>query len=219
MFGVMFIYTGQTTNKKLEKIKYYGMGICITSSPSGTPAKDYGQVPCFLDNGAFSCWLKGYPFQKEVFLKTLNSAYSKGIKLDFIVCPDIVTQGKKSLKFSMKWALNELFGAPKLALAVQDGMSIQMINDIIPENHFSHIFVGGSNEWKWKTAEQWVEFAHSKKLKAHIGRCGTFKKLIKAYEMGADSVDSTNWVRNDNWKSIEKFLEYLEIAEELRHVK
>ena len=60
-------------------------------------------------------------------------------------------------------------------------------------------------EWKWKTAAQWVKLAHEKGMKCHIGRCGTLDKLIYADEIGADSVDSTSFVRNESWVIIDEY--------------
>ena len=205
----MKIYTGQTTGIKLEIIKSLDLGICISSSPVATPNKQFGNVDCILDNGAFACWQKGYPFQQDVFLSTMAQAYKCNINLDFIVCPDIVTGGKKSLDFSISWMDNEFLTAQRLALAVQDGMTHEYVGMNCNLERLTHIFIGGSKEWKWETAKDWVEFAHENNLKCHIGRCGTFENLKKAYEYGADSVDSTNFTRNNNWDAIKLFYAYL----------
>ena len=67
--------------------------------------------------------------------------------------------------------------------------------------------VGGSVEWKWDTAKEWVDFAHDKEMKCHIGQVGQLHYLIRAYEYGADSVDSSSIVRNKSWGIIDKFKE------------
>ena len=202
----MKIYTGMTTGEKLDKIKSLDMGICISTSPTTKPTKQHGEVNCFLDNGAFPCFAKGYPFQADVFRDSLKASYRHGIKLDFIVCPDIVAGGLQSLDLSLKWAKGELLGTPNLALVVQDGMKLKDVSHINPTTYFSYIFIGGSVNWKWETAEQWVEFAHSKGMKCHIGQVGTLERLKRAYEIGADSVDSTSFVRNNSFHIVESFL-------------
>lgn len=181
------------------------MGICLSSHSTSKPIKGYGEVPCFLDNGAFACFTKGYPFQAEVFRSTIKESYKHGIKLDFIVCPDIIAGGKKSLDFSISWAKGELLGTPQLALVVQDGMTEKDIFHITPTNHFSHIFIGGTPDWKWKTAESWVKLAHGLGMKCHIGQCGTLERLKYAEKIGADSVDSTNFTRNNAFHIVEEF--------------
>ncbi|MBV60946.1 MAG: hypothetical protein CMH65_06555 [Nevskiales bacterium] len=175
----------------------------IASSAGWKPKKEYKRVPCALDNGAFQCWRRGFPFMADVFRETLAESYRVGLTLDFIVCPDIVSGGKDSLSYSMKWANGELETAKNLALAVQDGMTVQ---DVRPYLHrFAWLFVGGTLDWKWQTAKQWIDLAHSRGLKCHIGRVGTLPHLKQAQRLGADSVDSTSFARNDSWHIIEEF--------------
>lgn len=203
--GRMTIYTGNCEGAKLEKAKSFGLGIMIASSPTWRPSKAYSCVPCALDNGAFQCWRRGFPFMADVFRETLAKAYEVGLSLDFIVCPDIVAAGKQSLEFSMKWAKGELQTVSHLALVVQDGMEPSGLMKGYHLPYFSHIFVGGTLEWKWRTAKEWIKYAHECGLKAHIGRCGTLQHLKAAEKWGADSVDSTSFARNDSWHIIERF--------------
>jgi len=202
----MKIYTGTCggNTKLLDKIKSLDMGMCVSSEVQ----KFYNEVPIFIDNGAFEAWRRGMPWSKLRFYDLLERCWKNGINADFIVCPDIVAGGLKSLEHSMKWADN--LQPARLALAVQDGMTISNVdrNDL---SQFTHIFVGGSVEWKWKTAEEWVKYAHSKGLKCHIGRCGTLERLRYAKKIGADSVDSTSWIRNKSWYIVEEFLRPLQI--------
>jgi len=65
----------------------------IASSPTWKPRKSYHRVRCALDNGAFQCWRRGFPFMSDVFRETLKTAYNIGLSLDFIVCPDILRNG------------------------------------------------------------------------------------------------------------------------------
>ena len=200
----MKIYTGTCGKDKLKKVIDFNMGIMISPCPTRNPSEGFKKVSCALDNGAFRNWKLGYPFMENLFWETLDKCRRYSIKFDFIVCPDIVTGGKKSLEFSMEWASTKLKTAQNLALAVQDGMTPKDVNTYLLEN-FTHIFIGGSVEWKWETAKQWVEYAHSKGLKCHIGRCGTLDKLKFSESIGVDSVDSQNFARNDSWGVIDKY--------------
>ena len=203
----MKIYTGQTSGDQLKKIISLGMGIMISSSPSSLPSKEIAKTYCALDNGAFTCYRKGYPFMKEVFLKTIQDAYKKNIPLDFIVTPDIIAKGMESYLYSFHWATIEpLKTAPNLALVVQDGITPGSLGSV---RRWSHIFVGGTVEWKWKTAKEWIDFAHSEGKKVHIGQCGKLEYLLMAYELGADSVDSTSWTVNDSFHIVEKFYDQI----------
>ena len=200
----MKIYTGNSYGIKLDKVKEYGLGIMISSSPTFSPVKEFSQVPCALDNGAFVAYKKGYPFPEKVFLNTLDKCYKLNIPLDFIVCPDIIAGGEKSLNFSIEWATGRLKTAPSLALVVQDGMTAHMI-DAYVLSLFECIFVGGTVEWKWKTADGWVKFAHASNKKCHIGQVGQKRYLSFAKHIQADSVDSTSIARNDSWLVVEEY--------------
>jgi len=213
----MKIYTGNAVGKKLDKIKKYELGIMISSSPVFKPSKDFSQVPCALDNGAFPAWKKGYPFPEKVFLDMLDKCYKLGIKLDFIVCPDIVGGGRRSLEFSLDWAGGKLKGTPHLALVVQNDAvtqesPLQVKQDMTPEmlaqydlSAFSHLFIGGSVEWKWQTADSWVQYAHKIGKKCHIGQVGQLKYLKFSDHIKVDSVDSTSIARNESWSIIQEY--------------
>jgi hypothetical protein len=118
--------------------------------------------------------------------------------LDFVVVPDRVGAGLESLEFSLMWK-NRLIGC-RLALAVQDGMTPDDIN----ADDWDYIFVGGTPEWKWQTVEDWVKFAHDHDLRCHVGQVGTLSRMEYCRLIGVDSIDSTNFVRNDDFTAIEK---------------
>jgi len=142
---------------------------------------------------------------EDVFMSSISEAYSVGLKLDFIACPDIVAGGVESLEFSMEWAEGRLRTARNLALVVQDGMTTRDVSRFLPLPQFSHIFIGGTKEWKWPVAGEWCDFAHKNRKKAHIGQCGRLEYLRAAKRVGADSVDSTSFVRNQSWEIIDEF--------------
>ena len=198
----MLIYTGNSDGEKLDRVKELNMGILIASSANRTISRRYREVPCALDNGAFQCFRRGFPFQADVFRRSLANAYQMGVTLDFIVCPDVVAGGMASLEFSMEWRLGELRTAPHIAFVVQDGMTIEDLHKHNIPQLFTQLFVGGTLDWKWKTASMWVDYAHHNGMKLHIGRCGTLPRLLQAEKMGADSVDSTSIARNDSWDTI-----------------
>jgi len=197
----MKIYTGTCggNHEDLARINSLGMGMMISAESRNL----YKKTPCAIDNGAFEAWRRGMPWSEKRFFDLLEKSYSHGISADFIVCPDIVAGGLDSLDWSMKWAPK--LRPARLALAVQDGMAPKDIHKTYLR-HFTHIFVGGSVEWKWQNAKTWVDFAHENGLLCHIGRCGTLDKLLYAFEIGADSVDSTSFVRHKSWHIIENFL-------------
>ena len=201
----MKIYTGQGAGKKFEEILKRDLGVCISSTPNVAPHKELKEVDCFIDNGAFTCYYKGYPFQEDIFLNTIKKSYKLGIKLDFIVCPDLLMQGKRSLEYSMEWALGRLKTAHNLALVVQDGITPNVIDTWNVWRRFTRLFIGGSVDWKWETAAMWVEYAKSRGVRVHLGQCGKLEDLKKAYNLGIDSVDSTSFCRNERWDIIDDY--------------
>ena len=202
----MMIYTGQTTSTKLDRIKQLGLGVMISSNPNTSPSKDLASndIHCALDNGAFTCYRKGYPFQEDVFIDTLKKCYKLNIKLDFIVCPDIIAGGKESLLFSIEWA-KRLRTTPNLALVLQDGME-EIDLDRHRLRYFSYLFIGGTVDWKWQTAEQWVNFARRNNKKIHIGQSGKLEFLRRAEGLRVDSVDSTSFTVNNSFHIVEEFI-------------
>jgi len=137
-----------------------------------------------FDNGVYSHFLKGEPFDDDKYLFRLDRAYRVGTPY-LSVAPDIVGGGEKSLELSMKW-MDKLPAWPWY-LAVQDGMTEAMVRPVL--NRFDGLFLGGSNGFK-ATAYHWRVFAHAHGKKFHYGRAGTARKIQHAIEVGADSADS-----------------------------
>jgi hypothetical protein len=188
----MRYYSGNDGTKAFSEIASdLNLGILITYPHSRTPKTFYA-----LDNGAFSAYINsreenfaGYP----AFIKKFKSP-------DFVVVPDLVAQGMKSFKFSCKW-MNKLPEGYPYYLAVQNGMINREVGKVI--QHFAGLFVGGTIDWKKKSAKEWIELAHRHDKKCHIGRIGTWQDILWAKRLGADSIDSTSWAQNDSYYHIE----------------
>lgn len=197
----MMIYTSFGGNpRQVEFIRNNQniMGWCYT--PQNYGKKDDERF--FLDNGAWSAFANDLTWDQDEFITAIRRHDGKNMRApDFIILPDVVGFGRESLKRSLAW-LNFMPDLPWY-LAVQNGMFPHMINKSICKR-LKGIMVGGSVEWKEKTAKIWVEFAHNNDIKAHIGRAGTLKKLLWAKNiLGADSVDSSNFVRHpENWEDL-----------------
>lgn len=148
-------------------------------------------IPYAVDNGAFHSWLNNMDFNEKQFMQTLSKINKLPIKPDFVICPDIVAEGSKSLEFSIKWAKNH--PRDDYYLAVQDGITTQRVAKSM--NGFKGIFVGGTMGWKLSTSETWTNLAHQLGLECHIGRIGTLRRLLWARRIGADSIDSSTFVQ------------------------
>jgi hypothetical protein len=149
-------------------------------------------VPWILDNGAFSYWKNNLPFDTKRFEDAIIKTEASKQMPDFVIVPDIVAGGYSSLDFSLGW-LNKIPANYNCYLAVQDGMEMQVIEGYL--DLFDGIFVGGSLEWKLRTAYEWVKLVHDHGKPCHIGRVGTFRRLVWAKSIGADSVDSSTFAQ------------------------
>lgn len=188
----MKIYFAAHGNKNIIKEQIRNnWGMMSTPFNWRTPTEDLFWA---LDNGAYSVWVNDLSFPAELFLKTLSKIPSNNPP-DFIVCPDIVAAGIKSLSFSLSW-IKRLPNDYEYYLSVQDGMEEKDVLSIIKD--FDGVFVGGTMSWKLRTGKGWCQFAHKNSIPCHIARIGTFKRLLFAKNMGADSIDSSTFVQGPN---------------------
>ena len=144
----------------------------------------------FVDNGAFTCWKNGQQFDSKGFLETLEKVAGYPVAPQFVVVPDLVAEGLKSLDYSLRWLerLKREFPDFRYALAVQDGMTEKEVEPVVSE--FDYLFVGGTLRWKVQTGKLWVNLARKHGKKCHVGRVGTVRRVRWAKAVGADSIDS-----------------------------
>jgi hypothetical protein len=143
-----------------------------------------------LDNGAWSAYQRGTPFDHVAFMRLVGNL---GRDADFIVIPDIVEGGERSLEFSRAWIPRLAPIGTKLLLAVQDGIPPGEV-----EKHLASgigIFVGGSTEWKLATMPMWGRLARSWGEYLHVGRVNSVKRINLCKDAGADSFDGTSATR------------------------
>ena len=194
----MKVYIARNGNKeRMKAIRNSDLLGLMFNIDDHTHYKDPYEGIHAVDNGAFSAFISGVPWDSATFLNAL----SKYKTPDFIVIPDIVAGGKASLRHSRIWRqyLPDRF---TWFLAVQDGLAPTMIPDDLLRK-IGGIFVGGSMDWKLRTAEDWINFAHGRGLKAHVGRIGTLQGLLNMQRKQADSVDSSNYTQNKrNWREL-----------------
>jgi len=153
-----------------------------------------------LDNGAYGAWSSGRTYDSGPFERALEKLLKHEKQPDFSVIPDIVAGGIDSLEYSLSW-LSKLPKGGRYYLAVQDGMKPQDLEGHL--DGISGLFVGGTLDWKIKMGETWVKYAHTKGLNCHIGRAGTFNRILWASRIGADSIDSMSWARHDSYHILE----------------
>ena len=189
----MKIYIAASGNKGYYRLSLEkGFGYMHSAFHWKTP---YKGLIWALDNGAYSAWVRGFPFPEKKFLQCLEEKIPQDNPPNFIICPDIVAMGKESLSFSVLWR-KRLPNDYNYYLSVQDGMEK---GDVLPHiTEFDGIFVGGTMKWKLRTAAKWCFLAHENGLPCHIARIGTFKRLVFARSVSADSIDSSTFVQGRN---------------------
>lgn len=199
----MKIFVADNNNKIRQICRENNIGILSSPHYFRPIPKDIDYI---LDNGAFKAYSDNTEWYRDLFYKTIDRLIKDEINPYFIVIPDIVGDGKNSIRQSK----DNIYKIPKQFkkyFCVQDGMTK---SDIIPFiKNIDGIFIGGTVEWKWKYAHFWCEFAHENNIKCHIGRVGTLRNYNKAYICGADSVDGSGPSRNNRMDIPIKFLKIM----------
>jgi len=178
----MISYASNTgTRRNLEQFRRYGWRVLLTPMNPKLP----DGLRYALDNGAWSCYQQKLPFDDEGF-SSLVETYGAGA--EFVVIPDKVAQGSKSLEFSLSW----LKGLRMLLLPVQDDMSPDDVGAVLEQHPSMGIFLGGTTEWKLATMQGWGMVAHAFRRYYHVGRVNTRKRIRMCQHAGAHSVDGTS---------------------------
>jgi hypothetical protein len=154
----------------------------------------YEGEPWGFDNGAWHCFINNKPFNSKKFLKRVGKMELIGAPI-LAVTPDILKAGNKSLAFSNSW-IEKLQNGWPWYLAVQDGMVFDDVESSLTKYPYEGIFLGGGDSFKNFYGKQYLALARKYGLGFHFGRCGTAKKIRKAYQWGVDSCDSAfpHWV-------------------------
>lgn len=181
----MIGYASNTgTIRNLNALRKSGWRLLLT--PENPKRRD--GLAYSLDNGAWSAHRNGTAFDESKFQKLVDR---EGFGADWIVVPDIVAGGLKSLEFSESW-LPRLRDYNRLLLAVQDGMTEADIRPLLIKHPRLGLFLGGSTEWKLATMYDWGKLACAARRYYHVGRVNTRRRIRLAAEAGADSFDGTS---------------------------
>jgi hypothetical protein len=159
----------------------------ILLSPA-TGLNSFG-LPYALDNGAWSEFASGTPFDADAFRA---SVVRIGGAADFIAAPDIVQGGLDSLARSKHWLPWLLERTRRVLIPVQDGESTDIQSLLSPR---VGIFVGGSTEFKEATMARWAELARSHAAWCHVGRVNTVRRIALCAAAGATSFDGSSATR------------------------
>lgn len=172
--------------KTLERKHPGRMGMMFSPAGRGNP----GGLPYVLDNGAYTAFVKGLPFDHDAFRELIGWACLLPAKPLWIVVPDCVGDAVATFENWNHWEPQLRNSGWPLALAVQDGMSPQTVRRYANPDV---VFVGGTTRWKWQTVWNWChEFP-----RVHVGRVNVERRLWQCDKAGAESVDGTGWFRGN----------------------
>jgi hypothetical protein len=203
---VMRIYVGQTRAADLTR-RLWRLGIGECTARGELPPR---RRPWFYDNGAFSDWRAGRPFDTYAFLRDIKCIHDALDRPEFIVLPDIVGGGLASLEASRHW-IPYVRGLAPLYIAVQDGMQAADLEPLWGK--INGLFVGGTLRWKVRTGGSWVQLARLHGKPCHIGRCGSVRRVRWAMRIGATSIDSALPLWSE--ENLARFLKALEPAAQM----
>lgn len=192
----MMVYVGEWPGMSFKsELSERGWGIMAV----GSRPTEYRWA---FDNGAFGDARRGQPLNSSAYLKRLGRVERHAVPPDFAVIPDIPNLtgdpagGEESLVFSLYW-LRYLPMSMQWYLAVQDGMSIARVGDVLsdPDWPIAGLFLGGSDEFK-QSAHKWADLAREYGIAFHFARCSSGRRVRLALEAGADSCDSAQLLRS-----------------------
>jgi len=210
----MILYASQTHGERnLNALQKNGFSLLVTPDTwRGKLPKwsDGSLAPFALDNGAFGCFQRDESFNWSNFEQMVDFL---GDFAEWVIAPDIVAGGLKSLQMSIAWRKN--WNRCPVLIAVQDGMTADHVRPFLGKN--TGIAVGGSTDFKIKTLPIWAKLAARSGCYLHVLRVNTRRRLVACSLAGAHSVDGTSatiysvnapklrrWVDNlENQKTLE----------------
>jgi hypothetical protein len=167
-----------------------------------SPGAQRGPWPWFpfaFDNGAFSCWDRKTNQFDESKWKSIEPQWEAMIRWAapsvqrprWAIVPDIPGNGEATLERFRKYVQRVVDAEILPAIAVQDGMTVEMVKQLRPAP--AVIAIGGSDEFKWSTVEAWA----SSFKRVHLLRCNSPTKLEYLENLGIESCDGTGWNRGN----------------------
>lgn len=167
-----------------------------------SPGDQRGPWPWFpyaLDNGAFACWeptsntFDGGKWQtaEAKWHRLIFWAQSVALRPRWAIVPDVPGNWGATIERWSRYAQHVQAASIPLAVAVQDGATVESVQSLSPAPDV--VCVGGSTEWKWKTAAMWA----AAYPRTHLLRCNAPDKLYWLESIGYESCDGTGWSRGD----------------------
>jgi len=137
----MICYASHTgTRRNVAALRAAGWGLLVSRAGHGWYTEEFEDW-C-ADNGAWSDFKAERPFDEDTYERFLDWIAAQSTPPTFLVLPDIVAGGERSLALSVRYMNRCAAVAPLLLIAVQDGMTTDDLAPLIRPN--IGIFLGGS---------------------------------------------------------------------------
>lgn len=187
----MMSYASRTgTKRNLAALRRAGWGLLV--SRAGVWRTE-GFHRIAADNGAWSDFQANRTFDEDAFERFLDWLRVQPIVPDWLVLPDKVAGGLRSLSLSVRYINRCRAVAPLALIAVQDGITPADVEPLVGPS--VGIFLGGSTEWKLETMPRWGAFCAARRLHYHVARVNTVRRFRMAHAAGAHSVDGSSATR------------------------
>lgn len=184
----MICYASRTgTRRNLAALRSRGWRLLVSRAGAW---RTEGFPQYALDNGAWADFQAGRSFDEDAFERLIEKL---GARADWIVLPDIVAGGLRSLELSTRWMNRCLSICPLVLIAVQDGMEEHHVAPLVGRS--VGVFLGGSTPWKLATMGLWGAFALERGVYYHVARVNTARRMRQAIAAGASSVDGSSATR------------------------
>lgn len=185
--GRVIAYASRTgTKRNLAALRAHGWRLLVNAAGALRP-EGFAYA---LDNGAWTAYQKGRPFDARRFEIALRKL---GAGADWAVMPDIVAGGLPSLELSLSWMRRVLDESPMALLAVQDGITPDDVRSLLGSR--VGIFVGGSTAWKLRTMGVWGALGLELGCWVHVGRVNSARRIRACSLAHATSFDGTSPTR------------------------
>jgi hypothetical protein len=177
----MIAYASRTgTRRNLDGLRAAGWRLLVSPGNERTEGFPYA-----LDNGAWPAFQRGGDLDELAFGSAVDRL---GEGADFVVAPDVVAGGPRSLELTLGW-LPRLAGL-RVLVAVQDGFAEADVAPLLDAR--VGVFVGGTTEYKLATMREWARVAHERGGRCHVGRVNTRRRIRLCQDARVDSFDGTS---------------------------
>lgn len=194
----MAFATRTGTHRNLDGLRAARWGLLVSAAGVW---RTEGFTKWVGDNGAWSDFKKGEPFNEDRFVRFIlyvEAQVRAGNPPLWIVIPDIVMGGEASLDLSVRW-LRKLrrrrgLRGVRFMLAVQNGMEagkmLGRVKRIVCPR--VGIFIGGGTEWKLAHLKLWRRISRERGALVHCARVNTARRIRACAAAGVDSFDGSS---------------------------